>query len=58
MSSLCNLFDIKKTKKKETSDEITSLYQIFKGEILEGNKTYPFLEKSRYKKVIEVINNN
>lgn len=58
VSSLCNLFDIKKTKKKDTSDEITSLYQIFKGEISDGKKTYPFLEKTRYKKVIEEINKN
>ncbi|KQM50103.1 hypothetical protein [Chryseobacterium sp. Leaf201] len=58
VSSLCNLFDIKKTKKKDTSDEITSLYQIFKGEIIDGKKTYPFLEKPRYKKVIKEINKN
>ncbi len=58
VSTLCNLFDIKKTKKKDTSDEITSLYQIFKGEINDENKTYPFLEKPRYKKVIEEINKN
>lgn len=58
VSSLCNLFDIKKTKKKDTSDEINSLYQIFKGEIIDGKKTYPFLEKPQYKKVIEEINKN
>lgn len=58
VSSLGNLFDIKKTKKKDTSDEITSLYQIFKGEIIDGKKIYPFLEKSRYKKVIKEINKN
>lgn len=58
VSSLCNLFDIKKTKKKDTSDEINSLYQIFKGVIIDGKKTYPFLEKPRYKKIIEKINKN
>lgn len=58
VSTLCNLFDIKKTKKKETSDEINSLYQIFKGQIDNGIKTYPFLEKSNYKNVIEEINKN
>ncbi|MDQ0065144.1 hypothetical protein [Chryseobacterium lathyri] len=58
VSSLCNLFDIKKTKKKETSDEINSLYQIFKGEIIDGRKVYPFLDKPRYKNVIEEMNKN
>jgi hypothetical protein len=58
VSSLCNLFDIKKTKKKDTSDEINSLYQIFKGEIIDGKKTYPFLDKPRYKNVIEEMNKN
>jgi len=58
VSSLCNLFDIKKTKKKDTSDEINSLYQIFKGEIIDGKKTYPFLDKPRYKKVVEEMNKN
>ena len=58
VSSLCNLFDIKKTKKKDTSDEINSLYQIFKGEITDGKKTYPFLDKPRYRKVIEEMNKN
>lgn len=58
INSICKLFDISKTKRNSRSDEVNSFYQAFKGEIIEGQKTYPFLERPNYRKVIEKINEN
>lgn len=58
INSICKLFDISKTKRNSRSDEVNSFYQTFKGEIIEGQKTYPFLERPNYRKVIEKINEN
>lgn len=59
ISSITNLFDLENTKRNVKSNTENSMYQQFKGEYIDGERTYPFLEQHKYeKKFTEIRKNN
>lgn len=56
--SITNLFDISSTKRNTKSDPKNSFYQQFKGELIDGERQYVFLETSNYERKFKAIVKN
>ncbi len=57
-NSITTFFDLTNTKRNESSKIEDSFYQLFKGEIIEGVRNYPFLDSKRYSRKFNTIENN
>lgn len=58
VNSILNLFDIEHTKRNKKSDSKNSFYKKFNGEIINGIRKLPFLEKMGYMRKFMNIENN
>ena len=56
--SITELFDLEKTKRTPSSNIKDSFYQQFKGELIDGERTYNFLDSKKYERKFDKINNN
>ena len=55
VDKICLIFDITPTQQKVNSNPANSLYQILKGENIDGNKEYSKINTKRYKKKFSEI---
>ena len=56
--SITELFDLENTKRSSTSNFKDSFYQQFKGEIIEGTRSFNFLNSKKYERKFDGIKNN
>ncbi len=57
-NTITSVFDLESTKRKEESNHKESFYQKFKGELIEGKRSFSFLEPEKYKTKFDMIKNN
>lgn len=57
-NSITSIFDLDSTKRKENSNYKESFYQKFKGELMEGQRYFSFLESEKDKLRFNEIKNN
>jgi hypothetical protein len=56
--TITNLFDLSHTKRNEKSNPDESFYQQFKGQLMDGERYYDFLESKKYVKKFNKIGKN